>query len=184
VPFIIPIRMNFNIKKKQGRLYPGKRMRFELKPIIEIFFTFPVEIRTFKFNTMKKLVLFVLSSLMVSFVWGVKPALKKVEVIPEKPTVGDEVTIILTFSGNKEDVKSVRLYNVEFPYDAPVLELQPDPESEENTWKAVGMVPYEALAGVYNWEVKAIDKEDKEIVDKNCTNQTLGKTGKLSFEIQ
>ncbi len=159
-------------------------MWFELKQTIEKIFTFPVEIRTFKFNTMKKLVLFVLSSLMVSFVWGVKPALKKVEVIPEKPTVGDEVTIILTFSGNKEDVKSVRLYNVEFPYDAPVLELQPDPESDENLWKAVGTIPYEAPPGIYNWEVKAIDKEDKEIVDKKCTDQIQGKTGKLSFEIK
>jgi hypothetical protein len=145
--------------------------------------TFPSSIETHKTNHMKKLIVFVVSILMVSFAWGVKPALKTVKVHPEKPSVGDEVTIVLTFSGNREDIKSVRLYNVEFPYEAPVLELQPDPESEENTWKAVGMVPYEAPPGIYNWEVKAINKEDKEIVDKKCKDQLQGKTGKLSFEI-
>ena len=132
---------------------------------------------------MKKLTLLILSAFVALSVFTAKPALKKAEVKPEKVKVGEEVTFILTFSGEKEDIKSVKLFSVEYPYEAPVIDLQPDPESSGNVWKATGPVPYEAPIGVYNWEVKAIDKNDKEIVDKNCKGQAQGKTGKLSFEI-
>ena len=114
---------------------------------------------------------------------AVKPVLKKAEVIPGKVKVGEEVTFILTFTGNKEDIKSIKLYNLEFPYDAPVVELIPDTDSKENIWKAVGPIPYEAPAGIYNWEIKAIDQTDHEIIDKDCKNQSMGKTGKLKFEV-
>lgn len=132
---------------------------------------------------MKKLTILILFVFIAVVSFAAKPALKKIEVSPDKVKVGAEVTFVLTFSGKKEDIKSIKLYNVEFPYDAPVIELQPDPDSKGNVWKAVGPVPYEAPLGVYNWEIKAVDKNDKEIVDKECKDQKQGKTGKLKFEI-
>ncbi|NQU88080.1 MAG: hypothetical protein HQ541_20215 [Mariniphaga sp.] len=132
---------------------------------------------------MKKLTFLILLIFIVASVFAAKPALKKTVVTPEKVKLGAEVSFVLTFSGKKEDIKSIKLFSVEFPYEAPIIELQPDPESKDNVWKAVGPVPYEAPLGIYNWEIKAVDKKDKEIVDKDCKDQTQGKTGKLAFEI-
>lgn len=132
---------------------------------------------------MNKLTLLIAAIFLTVAVFAGNPVLKKVEVNPTKVKVGQEVTFILTFSGKKESIKSIKLFNQEFPDNAPVIELQADPGSKQNIWKAVGPVPETAPPGIYNWEIKAIDSKDKEIVDKKYNSQSYGKTGKLTFEI-
>jgi hypothetical protein len=132
---------------------------------------------------MKRFLLLTGFIFLVSASFAAKPVIKKTEVRPEKVKIGQQVTFILSFSGKKEDIKSVRLFNVEFPNDAPVIELQPEEGSVVNVWKAIGPVPEYAPIGVYTWEIKVTDKKDKEVVDKKYSNQLLGKAGKLVFEI-
>lgn len=132
---------------------------------------------------MKKITLLILAAFIALVSYAGKPVVKKAEVTPGKVKLGGEVSFSVEFSGKKGDIKSVKLYNQEYPDYAPVIELFQDPDSKGNAWKAVGPIPNEAPMGTYNWEIKAIDKKDKEVVDKKFGSQSYGKTGKLSFEI-
>jgi hypothetical protein len=132
---------------------------------------------------MKRLLLLTGLLFIIFFANAAKPGIKKIEVNPETVKIGQKVTFTLTFSGKKEDIKLVKLYNVEFPNDAPVIELQPETGAAGNVWKAIGPVPEYAPIGVYTWEIKVTDRKDKEVIDKKYSNQLLGKAGKLSFEV-
>jgi|WetSurMetagenome_2_1015567.scaffolds.fasta_scaffold481067_1 hypothetical protein len=132
---------------------------------------------------MKKLLLLASFLFIVLTAFPVKPVIKKIEVNPEKVKNGQKVTFTITFSGKKENIKSVELYNQEFPDNAPVIELRVDPGDTRNIWKAVGPIPEEAPLGIYNWEIKVIDSKNKDVVDKKFSNQPKGKSGILSFEV-
>ncbi len=132
---------------------------------------------------MKKLYLFLGILLMASVVFAGQPKLKKIEVSPEKVKLGSELVINLSFSKKAGSISSIKLYNVEYPDMAPILELQQNPDAGKNVWSITAPIPMDSPPGVFNWEIKALDKNDKEIVTEDCKDQMQGKTGKLAFEI-
>ncbi|MBN1481880.1 hypothetical protein EH223_06025 [candidate division KSB1 bacterium] len=113
-----------------------------------------------------------------------KVKLIKAVIEPAAAEVGDEVTATVEFSGKAKNISQVLVIPREYAYEieAP-FPLQKD-ESGKNVWSLTVNVPYEAMSGKVNLEIKAIDKKGNEIVIDDYKDQEHGKSGLIEFEIK
>lgn len=129
-------------------------------------------------------VLLVVCMLMLIIPLEAKVKLVSAVIEPEAAEIGDEVTATVEFSGKAKNISQVLIIPREYAYEieAP-FPLQKD-ESGKNVWSLTVNVPYEAMSGKVNLEIKAIDSEGKEIVIDEYKEQAHGKAGLIEFEIK
>lgn len=133
---------------------------------------------------MKKALLVLCLVLLVVPMAEAKVKLIKAVIEPAAAEVGDEVTATVEFSGKAKNISQVMVIPREYAYEieAP-FPLQQD-ESGKNVWSLTVNVPYEAMSGKVNLEIKAIDKKGNEIVIDEYKDQQHGKSGLIEFEIK
>jgi len=113
-----------------------------------------------------------------------KVKLVKATIEPAAAEVGDEVTATVEFSGKAKNISQVLIIPREYAYDMEEpFPLQAD-ESGKNIWSLTVTIPYEAMSGKVNCEIKALDKKGKEIVIEEYKEQVHGKAGLIEFEIK
>lgn len=134
---------------------------------------------------MKKQFLFTLSIL---FVAGIaladQPKVKVAKIEPAVATVGDTVKMVVEFTGKQKDLKEVSFIVREFQYETPRYYLKADKNSKKNRWILMQPIPYEAPSQVYHLDLRALDKDGKEIVTKGYEKQVTGKAGSVKLEIK
>lgn len=137
---------------------------------------------------MKKLLIIALLILCIPIVvLSKQPTLKSSKIEPAVAAPGDTVKITVEFTGSAKKLKEVSFIVREYPYDYPRTYFQPVKESKKNVWVLVGPVPYdayEASGETLHLDLKAIDKDGKEIVTKGHEEQTTGKTGTIEFKVK
>ena len=126
----------------------------------------------------------ILLSLSLLMSCGSQPQLVKATVEPELVSPGDQVNFQVKFTGKKEDMKQVYLTVREYPYDFPMIPLDPDNSSSENVWKSTGDVPYEAYPGEYHLDINAFLKDGKEVVTQGFEDNTTGKAGSILVKVK
>ncbi len=134
---------------------------------------------------MKKIVLI---SVMVLLVAGMafagQPKLVKATINPEKASIGEKVTITTEFTGKASDIQSITVTVREYPYDAPEIILENDVATDKNIWTASMKIPQDAPNEAFNLDIKAIDKNGKEIVTKEYEKNYWGKTGSVKLTVE
>jgi len=113
-----------------------------------------------------------------------KVKLVKAVIEPAAAAAGEQVTVTVEFSGKAKNVKQVMLIPREYAYDIDQPYYLQQDASGKNIWMLQGPIPYEAPAGSVHLEVKAVDKDGKEIVLKKFKDQEFGKAGLIDFEIK
>jgi len=96
-------------------------------------------------------------------------SLKQVMVDPPQITRGSKAKIIVVFKGPKSKVASVQATvreNPEITYNLNDNGTNGDEKANDNIWTAQTTVPYDAPAGMYHLDIRAIDKDNNEIVSR------------------
>lgn len=133
---------------------------------------------------MKKIIaLFALTLLAVFTIIAAEPGLKEVKIDKEVYKPGESVSVSIEFTGKATEIQSVELFSREYRYDAPKMMMQLLGDGK-NIWVLKADLPYDAPLGTYHVEIKALDKDGKEIVSNDCANCTFGKTGVFKFEVK
>ena len=134
---------------------------------------------------MKKLSLIVLVAMSLPFVLSAKqPELKTATIVPTEAATGDTVKITVEFTGKATDIKEVSFIVREYPYDYPRTYLTLDKASKKNIWMLQGPVPWDAYAQSYHLDLRALDKDGKEIITKGFERQSTGRTGSIEFKVK
>ena len=130
---------------------------------------------------MKKLFLITFFLGFTTFTMGNNPEIKDISLSKETYSPGDSITISVEFTGDASAVSSVELFSREYYYDAPELKMQQ--MEDKNVWLLKGNVPYDTPPGTHHLEIKALNKNGKEIVDQ-CNECSYGKTGVIELKIE
>ncbi|MDZ7371067.1 MAG: hypothetical protein ONB12_07855 [candidate division KSB1 bacterium] len=106
------------------------------------------------------------------------------QIQPEAAAPGDSVTAWVEFTG-VDSLKQVLIIPREYAYDIDEpFPLQRDTTSTKERWIIQVQVPYETPYGAVNLEIRAIDKNDREIVIEEYKDQQFGKAGLMKFEVR
>lgn len=133
---------------------------------------------------MKKIiVLFGVTFLAIFTSFAAEPEIKEIKLDKEEYKPGEEISISIEFTGKATEIQSVELFSREYRYDAPKMMMQHLGDGK-NIWALKADLPYDAPLGTYNIEIKALNKNGKEIVSDECENCSYGKTGVFQFKVK
>jgi len=113
-----------------------------------------------------------------------QPQLMKASIEPELAAPGAEASVSVEFSGMHADMKQVYLTVREYPYDYPMVELEPDNNSSTNLWSLDLTIPYEAYPGDYHLDINAFLKDGNEIVTEGFEDNSTGKAGTILLKVK
>ncbi|MFQ5606030.1 MAG: choice-of-anchor X domain-containing protein [bacterium] len=122
---------------------------------------------------MRKVLLYLFCSIFAGITGcATQLSVKQVMVDPPELAAGEDAKIVVVFTGPKNKVASVTATvreNPEFTYTLTDDGTNGDEKARDNIWTAQTTVPYEALAGTYHLDIRAMDKDGNEIVVEGLT---------------
>ncbi len=112
-----------------------------------------------------------------------EPEIKTIKLDKTDYKPGDIISVSIEFTGKPIEIQSVEIISREYRTNTPKLMMQLLGDGK-NIWVLQTNLPYDAPYGIYNVEVKAINKNGEEITSNNCEGCIYGKTGVFKFEVK
>ena len=131
-----------------------------------------------------KLALLLAGVLVASLAFAEKPSVKEARITPTEAAVGDSISIMAVFTGEKSDIREIYGYAREYPYDSPRISLQPAEAASNNLWHLETTIPWDAPSETFHLDFTAIDKDGKEIVSEDMADTAIGKTFTLLLTVK